>query len=114
MALSHFLIAPRQGSVSGPRLARAMQNMVKAPEMTLEEFLALPETEPASEYYCGEVSRKPLPIEDHSVWQMVLLDLLRDFLRRNPIGRVRIEWWCIFGPPGLSRPLVARCCACDE
>ncbi len=29
--------------------------------LTLEEFLGLPETKPASEYIDGQVSQKPMP-----------------------------------------------------
>ena len=34
--------------------------------MTLDEFLALPETEPASEFICGEVIQKAMPTGFHS------------------------------------------------
>jgi Uma2 family endonuclease len=41
--------------------------MVQTPikTITLEEFLKLPETEPASEYIDGEIVQKPMPQGEH-------------------------------------------------
>ncbi|MGL4503776.1 MAG: Uma2 family endonuclease, partial [Planktothrix sp.] len=36
------------------------------PEITLEEFLQLPETKPASEYINGVIYQKPMPQAEHS------------------------------------------------
>lgn len=43
--------------------------MVQTPTkpITLEAFLALPETEPASEYVDGLIIQKPMPQGEHSV-----------------------------------------------
>ncbi|MGK2966842.1 MAG: Uma2 family endonuclease [Tepidiformaceae bacterium] len=49
--------------------------------MTLEEFLALPETEPASEFVCGEIVQKAMPTAAHGLIQMALGALLLTFLR---------------------------------
>jgi Uma2 family endonuclease len=35
--------------------------------LTLEEFLQLPETEPASEFIHGQISQKPMPQGEHSL-----------------------------------------------
>jgi len=45
--------------------------MVQIPEraIALEEFLALPETKPASEYINGQVIQKPMPQGKHSKLQ---------------------------------------------
>lgn len=42
--------------------------MVQAPSkpLTLEEFLQLPETKPASEYIDGSIIQKPMPKGRHS------------------------------------------------
>ncbi len=42
--------------------------MVQTPvrQITLEEFLKLPETKPASEYISGQVIQKPMPQGHHS------------------------------------------------
>jgi Uma2 family endonuclease len=71
--------------------------------VTLDEFLARPDTEPGSEYICGKVYQKPMPDDDHGALQPFLWLLIRQFLSANPIGRVRTEWRCVFGPPGHER-----------
>jgi len=43
-----------------------------ASSITLTEFLALPETKPASEYLDGEIIQKPMAQGEHSVLQMRL------------------------------------------
>jgi len=41
-------------------------------QMSLTEFLAIPETKPASEYLAGEIYQKPMPQGKHSILQMRL------------------------------------------
>lgn len=43
--------------------------MVKSPTktLTLEQFLKLPETKPASEYINGQIIQKPTPQGKHSI-----------------------------------------------
>lgn len=38
--------------------------------LSLEEFLALPETKPASEYIDGQIYQKPMPQGKHSKLQI--------------------------------------------
>jgi len=76
------------------------------PRLSLEEFLALPETEPASEYARGEVTQKPMPTNAHGILQPYIWLLIFQFLDRVKIGRVRTEWRCIFGPRGRARGFV--------
>jgi Uma2 family endonuclease len=38
-------------------------------KITLEEFLKLPETKPAREYFNGEIEQKPIPNGPHSLLQ---------------------------------------------
>ena len=40
--------------------------------LTLDEFLTLPETEPASEYIDGQITQKPMPQGKHSSIQTEL------------------------------------------
>lgn len=80
--------------------------MATTSAITLDQFLALPETEPASEYACGEVIQKPMPDQAHGALQLYLGALILHFLSATPIGRVRTEWRCIFGPPGHERTFV--------
>jgi Uma2 family endonuclease len=80
--------------------------MAATKHMTLEEFLASPETEPASEFVCGEVYRKPMPTNAHGILQPYMWLLIYQFLAHTKLGRVRTEWRCIFGPPRRRRPYV--------
>src|SRR5205809_696708 len=73
------------------------------PRLTLERFLAEPETKPASEYACGEVYQKPMPDGPHAAIQGFLLVMLYPFLTQTGLGRVFPELRCIFGPPGGER-----------
>lgn len=73
---------------------------------TLEEFLALEETKPASEYVDGEVVQKPMPSGWHSVVQGLLSFVFTLYLRSHPIGIAGPEARCIFGPPGRERAYV--------
>ncbi|MEB3273694.1 MAG: DUF29 family protein [Prochlorothrix sp.] len=41
-------------------------------QLTLEDFLALPETKPCSEYVDGKIEQKPMPHGEHSVIQTFL------------------------------------------
>lgn len=77
--------------------------MATTTRLTLDEFLARPDTEPGSEYACGEVYQKPMPDEDHSDLQILFVNMIRQFLAQSPIGRAHVEWRCIFGPPGHER-----------
>jgi Uma2 family endonuclease len=49
--------------------------MVQTPviQITLEEFLVLPDTKPASEYIDGKIIQKPMPQGQHSIIQKKLL-----------------------------------------
>ena len=55
-------------------------------KLSLAEFLALPETEPASELIDGEVVQKPMPTFEHGFIQSALSFVLNLFLRSEPIG----------------------------
>lgn len=74
--------------------------------LTLEEFLARPETRPYSEYIDGEVVRKAMPNRTHAILQGYLLLMLAHFLERTGLGAVYPEFRCIFGPLGRRRALV--------
>jgi Uma2 family endonuclease len=80
--------------------------MATTTKLTLDEFLARPDTEPASEYVCGEVYQKPMPDKDHADLQFLFALLIRQFLATAPLGVVGLEWRCIFGPPGHERAFI--------
>lgn len=74
--------------------------------LTLEEFLAQPDTEPASEYANGEAVPKPMPDSLHSILQAYFILVLTPFLRATRLGRVLPEWRCTFGPSNQQRAIV--------
>ncbi len=45
-------------------------------ETTLQEFLALPETKPASEFINGQITQKPVPKLPHSTLQIQIASLI--------------------------------------
>lgn len=77
--------------------------MTTTAPLTLEQFLKQPETEPASEFECGEVMQKTMPTGGHAVIQMLLGMLVGPFLRLHPLGQAGSEWRCVFGPQGRRR-----------
>lgn len=74
--------------------------------LTLEQFLARPETKPYSEYIDGEVVRKATPNRKHSTVQRYMLVVLGQFLTATGLGEVYPELCCIFRVSGRRRALV--------
>jgi Uma2 family endonuclease len=72
--------------------------MVQTPTkpLTLEEFLKLPETEPASEYIDGQIIQKPMPQGKHSVIQGELITAINAVVKPQKIARAFPELRCIF------------------
>jgi Uma2 family endonuclease len=73
--------------------------MVQIPEktITLEEFLKLPETKPASEYINGQVIQKPMPQGKHSVIQGELITAINAVVKKQRIAHAFPELRCTFG-----------------
>ena len=73
--------------------------MVQIPAklVTLEEFLKLPETEPASEYIDGRIIQKPIPQGEHSVIQTELAPAINFVVKSKQIARAFSELRCTFG-----------------
>ncbi|MGL5796179.1 MAG: Uma2 family endonuclease, partial [Waterburya sp.] len=73
--------------------------MVRTPakSITLEEFLKLPETKPASEYIDGQIIQKPMPQGKHSVIQRELTLAIDSQLKSSKTARAFPELRCIFG-----------------
>jgi Uma2 family endonuclease len=73
--------------------------MVQAPAkpISLEEFLELPETKPASEYIDGKIIQKPMPQGEHSLLQTDLSTFINAVLKPAAIGRSFTELRCTFG-----------------
>jgi Uma2 family endonuclease len=73
--------------------------MVQTPAkpLSLEEFLKLPETEPASEYIDGQIIQKPMPQGEHSVIQGELVTSVNAVVKPLKIARAFPELRCTFG-----------------
>ncbi|MGA1474779.1 MAG: Uma2 family endonuclease [Prochlorothrix sp.] len=68
-----------------------------APTLTLEAFLSQPDTEPASEFFCGEISQKPMPQGKHSRLQFKLCLVIAAVVEEAKIAGVFPELRCTFG-----------------
>ena len=73
--------------------------MVTTPSklITLEKFLALLETKPASEYINGKIIQKPMPKGKHSTIQGELIIALNASLKPQKTARAFPELRCTFG-----------------
>jgi Uma2 family endonuclease len=73
--------------------------MVQTPAkpITLEEFLKLPETKPASEYINGQIIQKPMPQGKHSRLQGELMSAINSVLKPQRIAEAFPELRCTFG-----------------
>ena len=67
------------------------------PSLTLEAFLAMPETKPASEFIDGKISQKPMPQGKHSAVQNEFVPTVNGKLRSEKIARAFSELRCTFG-----------------
>jgi Uma2 family endonuclease len=75
------------------------QLMVQTPlkSLSLEEFLNLPETKPASEFIDGQIIQKPMPQGKHSTVQGELVPSINLALKPDRIARAYPELRCTFG-----------------
>ena len=76
------------------RQIQMVQIPAKSP--TLEEFLKLSETKPASEYIDGEIIQKPMPQGKHSVIQGELVSTIHTVVKSRRITRALPELRCTF------------------
>src|SRR4028118_57879 len=65
--------------------------------LTLEEFLKLPETKPASEFINGEIVQKPMPQGEHSLLQGELCETINRVAKPQKIAIAFPELRCTFG-----------------
>jgi Uma2 family endonuclease len=65
--------------------------------ITLEEFLKLPETKPASEYINDEIILKPIPKGKHSRLQLRLCNSINEVVESQKIAYAFPELRCSFG-----------------
>lgn len=66
-------------------------------QLTLSEFLQLPETKPASEFIDGQIIQKPMPQGKHSTLQSDLGAAINACLKPQHIARAYSELRCTFG-----------------
>lgn len=64
---------------------------VAATSTGIEQFLALPELQPALEYYGGRIIQKAVPKLDHCILQPDLCAILNDHARPRKLGRAYSE-----------------------
>ena len=66
--------------------------------LTLDEFLELPETKPASEFWNGQTRQKPMPMTKHSAIQggMTVKMTLAAEAKKPRLGRALPELRCTF------------------
>jgi len=64
--------------------------------LTLEEFLKLPETKPASEYIDGQVSQKPMPQGKHSLLRGSLVPIINASVETQRLAVAFLELRCTF------------------
>ncbi len=73
--------------------------MVQTPikPISIEDFLKLPETKPASEFVDGQIIQKPMPQGKHSTIQRDLVNAIDSILKPGKIARAYPELRCTFG-----------------
>jgi Uma2 family endonuclease len=65
--------------------------------LTLDEFLKLPETKPASEFIDNQIVQKPMPQGKHSTVQSDLVSAINTMFKLQRIARAYSELRCTFG-----------------
>ncbi len=64
-------------------------------EMSLDDFLKLPETKPASELIDGHIIQKPMPQGEHSTIQTDLVEAINRVVKVPKIARAYTELRCL-------------------
>jgi Uma2 family endonuclease len=70
-------------------------------QISLDEFLTLPETTPASEYINGEIAPKPMPQGKHSKLQAKLVTAINQAVETQQIAQAFPELRCTFAGRSL-------------
>lgn len=70
-------------------------------ELTLTDFLNLPETKPANEYIEGKIYPKPMPQGKHSAIQTFLASIINQVANSQKIARAFTELRCTFNQRSL-------------
>jgi Uma2 family endonuclease len=85
--------------------------MLQVPEktLTLDEFLALPDTQPASEYIDGEIIQKPMPQGKHSAVQSELVTNINAVVKKQRIAYAFPELRCTFDGRSIVPDVAVFC-----
>ncbi|MBL1211084.1 Uma2 family endonuclease [Geminocystis sp. GBBB08] len=83
-----------------------MVTLIPQKQITLEEFLQLPETKPAQEYIDNQINQKPMPQAKHSRIQGKLTKVINDILEESKIGLPFPELRCTFGGKSIVPDIV--------
>lgn len=80
--------------------------------LTLEEFLMLPETKPASEYIDGKIIQKPMPQGQHSTIQGELVTTINAVVKSSAnstrFSRTALYLWRALDSPRRIRVCLAE------
>jgi Uma2 family endonuclease len=74
-----------------------MTGIIDVSKSTLEEFLTLPETKPASEFVEGRIEQKPMPQGKHSRLQLKFCDAVNAVSEESQTAMAFPELRCTFG-----------------
>jgi Uma2 family endonuclease len=74
-----------------------MSPIESATKLTLDEFLEIPETKPASEYINGKIYQKPMPQGQHSKLQTSLVTAINQVGEPEKLAYGLTELRCKFG-----------------
>lgn len=74
-----------------------MTQAITKTQISLEDFLAMPETKPASEYINGQIVQKPMPKGKHSLLQESLIAAINQVAKAEQIALALPALRCVFG-----------------
>ena len=74
-----------------------MASIKSQSSLSVENFLQLPETKPASEYIDGKIYQKPMPQGKHSIIQTELSSVINQVGKSRQLALALTELRCTFG-----------------
>ncbi|NCO75110.1 MAG: Uma2 family endonuclease [Cyanobacteria bacterium] len=83
-----------------------MVTLISQKQITLEDFLQLPETKPAQEYIDNQISQKPMPQGKHSLIQGEFVTVINSIIKPEKIGLAFPELRCTFGGKSIVPDIV--------
>ncbi len=96
----------RLDKLEADSLEQKIMTVARPSSPTLEEFLKLPETNPASEYIDGEIIQKPMPKTRHSRLQGKLIDVINEVVEERRIAYAFPELRCTCGGRSIVPDIV--------